>query len=56
MPNTNVEKNLFFRGFVVEGKKRENVWTEGRWCDMYYMAILEHEWAEKQEKIRSLMD
>jgi RimJ/RimL family protein N-acetyltransferase len=34
-------------GFVLEGKRREFVWFEGKWYDDYTMGMLEHEWRDR---------
>ncbi|KAH8928968.1 acyl-CoA N-acyltransferase, partial [Atractiella rhizophila] len=31
-------------GFVEEGRRREAVWSEGKWWDNVYMGILDREW------------
>jgi RimJ/RimL family protein N-acetyltransferase len=35
-------------GFVGEGRHRESVWHDGRWCDEVVMSILDHEWAARR--------
>lgn len=41
-------KRLYERlGFVIEGRKREMRWYQGRFWDMIDMAMLEGEWREK---------
>lgn len=41
------EKN----GFVLEGRKREALWKDGKWWDILEMAILQREWAEKHGRV-----
>ncbi len=40
-------------GFVVEGRSRESIWRDGRWWDELAMSVLEPDWRELQERIRS---
>ncbi|GAB7354686.1 hypothetical protein MBLNU459_g5106t1 [Dothideomycetes sp. NU459] len=43
-------KALYERlGFKEEGRKRENLWRDGRWWDEIYMGLLEDEWREARE-------
>lgn len=41
-------------GFVLEGRRREAIWKEGRWWDSLDMGILTREWAEKNGKVIAL--
>ncbi|GAC1391251.1 MAG: GNAT family protein [Ktedonobacteraceae bacterium] len=34
-------------GFVVEGRERDTVWSEGRWVSFLHMGLLDHEWREE---------
>lgn len=38
-------------GFVLEGRRREALWKEGKWWDSLDMGILSREWAEKNGKV-----
>jgi RimJ/RimL family protein N-acetyltransferase len=35
-------------GFVLEGRKRDDIWFDRRWWDTYVYGILESEWAAKR--------
>jgi RimJ/RimL family protein N-acetyltransferase len=38
-------------GFVLEGRRREALWKEGKWWDSLDMGILSREWAETNGKV-----
>lgn len=38
-------------GFVLEGRRREALWKEGRWWDSLDMGVLSREWAERNGKV-----
>ncbi|GAM35953.1 GNAT family acetyltransferase [Talaromyces pinophilus] len=38
-------------GFVLEGRRREALWKEGRWWDSLDMGVLSKEWAEKNGRV-----
>ncbi|KAH7014510.1 acyl-CoA N-acyltransferase [Microdochium trichocladiopsis] len=37
-------------GFVVEGRRREEVWFRGKWHDFVEFGMLESEWRKRQEE------
>ncbi|KAK9426656.1 putative GNAT family acetyltransferase [Seiridium unicorne] len=37
-------------GFVLEGRKREEIWFDGEWHDYVTYGILENEWRDKMKK------
>lgn len=38
---------MLFSGFIVEGRKREALWFEGKAVDVIWMGILKKEYEEK---------
>lgn len=41
-------KGLYERlGFTLEGRKRESLWSEGRWWDQYEYGMLEGQWRKR---------
>jgi len=41
-------------GFVVEGRSREAIWRDGRFCDEIQMSILEPEWRALRRRVLGL--
>jgi len=39
--------NRYFRGFVVEARKREALWMDNGWVDHLYMGVLRRDWADR---------
>lgn len=52
--NTRASKVYEKLGFVLEGRRREALWKDGRWWDSLDMGILSREWAEKNGKVIAL--
>jgi RimJ/RimL family protein N-acetyltransferase len=49
--NENARKVYERCGFMLEGRKRESLWFDGRWWDGFEFGMLEGEWREKGEAV-----
>jgi RimJ/RimL family protein N-acetyltransferase len=41
-----------FCGFVIEGRQREQVWSDGAYDDLLLMGVLRHDWLKARERVR----
>ena len=39
-------------GFVIEGRQREQVWSDGAYDDLLLMGVLRHDWLKSRERVR----
>ena len=39
-------------GFVIEGRQREQVWSDGAYDDLLLMGVLRHDWLKARERVR----